>query len=336
MILTRRDHSFLIQKQSTWGTPVGDAGNFIELNLSKDVEIDRDVKVREYFGHHRTRETLYEEITTDEKGAMPKFQLEGVCKKLEIPLFLYAFYQQVTEAGSSPYGKTYTPHNSQPDLTSGAGFFFTFVSRHRNNSRSLKLTDCVVSNLVWKLTPDDYMMFTADCVARKATIINSNITGGTVTLNPATFYHLNDFDRFTIDFGAGAVSPRLVDFELRHSQDVIGAGPDGSGNVADIGLVNRKIEFVATCLDDANLQTAYTNEATNVPVSVRLGIGNATAGSVDGDLDFAFTAKLGTPEKVRLNFDDALGYKIAGTICTTASATASITEIIATGADEAW
>ena len=151
----------------------------------------------------------------------------------------------------------------------------------------------------------------------------------------ASHFHFEDIDRFTIDFGGGAqaVVP-TGDTEIKLAGDVMGVGADGSGNFQNFAyLYNRVLEFSLVINRDAQVVTAKTNWAAGTAITVNFGWGNATPGTDDGDLDFAFTGKI---DKVEENNDDVSGAIISGKILAPIAATAPITIIMANGLDRTW
>jgi len=90
----------------------------------------------------------------------------GVWQTLSLPDFyassdvlanmLYAVCQTVSEGVGSPYVKTYTLNGSvDPDFSSDAGYFFTYLENGPIASESQKITSCVVDELQIKVGPDN-------------------------------------------------------------------------------------------------------------------------------------------------------------------------------------
>ena len=86
----------------------------------------------------------------------------GVWQTLSLPDFyansdvlanmLYGVCQNVSEGASSPFVKTYTLNGSvNPDFSSNAGYFFTYLENTPIASESNKLTSCVVDELQIKI-----------------------------------------------------------------------------------------------------------------------------------------------------------------------------------------
>jgi hypothetical protein len=156
---------------------------------------------------------------------------------------------------------------------------------------------------------------------------------GTVTRPVITRWHGSEIDRFTMDFGAGAVA-QVVFGELKLSlkQKITLVSLDGAGSFLTYGISERKGQFTATLA--ANVGSALTNMLANTGVKVRFGWGNATAGTVDGDLDFAFNMKI---RDYKINNQEHLGVSIVGDIMADiANTVVPITVVVADAVDKAW
>ena len=114
----------------------------------------------------------------------------------------------------------------------------------------------------------------------------------------------------------------------------MGVGQDGAGNFTSLhALYNRVMTFSMTINRDNATQTAKTNWAAGTACTFNIGWGNASPGTVDGDLDFAFTGKI---ESVEDTNEDILGTTISGRIVAPDAATVPITIVMANLTDRTW
>jgi len=335
---TSKDKRYGIAEQTTWGTAIADGGAFQEIDC-EPTEIKADVKYRETPGVHATRNMTYGDIGADEKGALPKLSLTGEAKYDELDYFLHAFFQNVSEGVSTPFSKTFTLPSTQPDLTAiaaiaTAGQLLTFIERFPAASTSKMIKDVISNSLTLNIVPGERLKFTSELVGRGLTTFNSN-PSGTWTRAAAQYWHWEDLDRFTINWGGGAqVCVPVGPIELAYSSDIMGVGQDGTGNVQALHtLYNREGTFTLTFNRDAQAGSAKTNWAAGTAITVNIGWGNASPGTVDGDLDITFTGKIETLEDTN---EDILGTTITGRISAPDAATAPITIIMANALDRTW
>ena len=327
-----QDIKYGIFEQAAWGTVAPDDSDATELNV-EHITVDRDVKLREFNHAHANRNPIYTDKGHDGQYAQPKFTVKGPYTKAVCDYFLFGCFQSVTEADTTPFGKTFVYHATQPDFSVDAGFFFTLFQQFPTAGTTWKVKDCIVQKLTLTLDRAGQLMFSADCVGNGIPIVTSTPTGTWV----APSINLRSFGNVgvaTADFGGGVVNLVLDSFELTFGHgEIRPVGTDGSGGGQTSGLTGRGGTFSITTLWDANTQTGLTNHSGDTGISFNLGWGHATPGTDDDDLDILFTSKLNNVEPV---FDPVLGSKLTGDILATTGATEPATIIMANAIDRGW
>ena len=333
-----KDKRYGLAEQTAWGTAIADAGAFQEMDCEA-TEIKAEVKYRETPGSHATRNMTYGDISADQRGALPKLSVTGEAKQKELDYFLHAFFQNMVEGALTPFSKTFTLPVTQPDFTAiaslaAAGQILTLIERFPAASTSKKITDVISNSITLSCAPGERLKFTSELVGRGLTSFVSN-PSGTWTRAAAEYWHWEDLDRFTINWGSGAQTCVPVGaFEIALACDVMGVGQDGSGNVQALHTqFNRAMTFSLTFNRDAQATSAKTNWGAGTAITVNVGWGNASPGTVDGDLDITFTGKI---EKVEDTNEDILGTTITGRIAASTAATEPITIIMANAVDRTW
>jgi len=335
---SQKDKRYGFAEQPIWGTAVADAGAFQEIDCEAS-EIKADVKYRETPGAHATRNMTYGDIGADQKGALPKLSISGEAKFDEVDYFMHAFFQNVVEGAITPFSKTFTLPSTQPDLTAiatiaAAGQLLTLIERFPAASTSKMIKDVISNSITLSCAPGERLKFTSELVGRGITTFNSN-PSGTWTRAAAEYWHWEDLDRFTINWGAGAQTLVPVGpIEITLGCDVVGVGQDGAGNAQALhALFNRALTFSLTFNRDAQAGSAKTNWGAGTAITCNIGWGNASPGTVDGDLDITFTGKIETVEDTN---EDILGTTIAGRIIAPDATTAPLTIIMANAIDRTW
>ncbi len=329
-----KDKKYLIAAQSVWGTGVDDAAATIALSM-EPFNITPDIKVREIPGAHAIRNGIYCDMQTDVKGSMPTVPLVGPAKLTELTHFLAGCTQRVVEGVTPQFSKVFTfPTPAQePDFTDDEGHFFTIFEQDPTASRSGKLVDGIISELIIKAEKGGMLEISAQFVGRGAPTETANPTG-TATLGACTFFKWYDFKRATVDFGAGAQAVNMENFEIKLAQTIIAVGIDPAGtNFQTFIIHTREPEFSLTLLKDAHVQSAKANLRSDTAITVNIGAGNATPGTDIGDLDFTYTGKLLT---VPNEMTDILTSPMTGRILGADATTAPLTITLADGVEQGY
>jgi len=322
------DKKYTIAEQSVFGTAEADSAAGIELDI-EPVSINPDIKVREHPGVHGARWRQAADLQTDMKGAIPSFTLAGPARN-PIDHLLHAFFQSVTEGATTPFDKTFVLHSTQPDFSVSAGHFLTLIE-HKGAAESWKVGSSICSSLNLTLSVGELLQFSAEMMGMGSVTSNSS-PSGTYTRSQGNKWHFEDLDIFTVDFGAGAQALTLTGFDISLTQELTPVGPDGSGSYQTFHLSQKLGTFKLNTLEDVNTVTAMTNASADTAVTARIGWGNATPGTDDGDFDIQFTGKI---ENVVPGNDDLRQTEISGRIAAT-GATSPITIVMANAVDRTW
>uniref|UniRef100_A0A6M3JT65 Uncharacterized protein n=1 Tax=viral metagenome TaxID=1070528 RepID=A0A6M3JT65_9ZZZZ len=328
-----------IAAQSAFGTAVLDSAAFTELDC-EHVEINRDVKTVEVPGAHGTRNKRMSDVFTHGKACMPSFSLSAIVKKEELALWLYLFFQNVTEGATTPYDKTYVHLAAQPDFQADAGMWATFVAYDPAASKSFKVIDCIMSKLAFTLTKGEMVKMAADFVGRGLPSVLAN-PSGTWTRNAVSatnLFYWADLDRMTMNFGSGDKSFHCEEAGFELSQDVImvgqdAANPDGFQTYA---LTNRQSMARVKVIKDSDSHSMLAAHAANTAsLNLNVGWGNATPGTVDGDFDFECNGKI--TEQPTIDKSDPMMVDCPMTLLESDNgATAPVTVVMADAVEKAW
>ena len=330
-VIVGGDKSYGIAETATWNSHIADAGAVVKLNCEPFV-IPDGFNVRESPKAYGTREEVAANMTVDQKRAMPSVQVVSDAKLSEIPLFAAAMFQNVSEAASTPFGKTFTFPTTQPDFTAANGGF-TFGLIERDGARSKKVKDGICKALNFTQKAGERLKTSADMVLRGGASIFT--PSGTWTPGAQSYFHLEDLARFTINFGSGARSMQLKGWELSLAQQIVAMGHDGTGQFLTYAISQRAHAFKLNVAKDSYYSEARAAQLAGTLITVNIGWGNATAGSVVGDLDFTWTGKI-TQDVADDNDEELLGININGKLKASSESASSITMIIADGVDKAW
>ncbi len=296
VVSTTREKKLCLAEQSTFGTAIADSAPMI-LFGGEPASIDRDVKVRNVPISAGSRNPSKDEIITHQSMAAPKVSLSGPAKHKELDLFIYALVQNVSEAATTPFAKTFTFGDTQPDFTVNAGFFMT-VGEYSpaNNSAGTKINDCIASRLKVSCEPGELVMFECDLVGRGTPASSFNPTG-TLTQTASTFWEwaasTYGMARLSFDNGVSYDLSPAGTVEIEFNQDVTPVSIDATaGTFETFAITNPTATFRAKILNAGDAYRLFADYGDNTLLEFNWGWGHATPGTNSGDLDFAFTGKI--------------------------------------------
>lgn len=326
-----------VPEQAAWGTAGADSLDALELAV-QSIEVKEDVKNREGNSNYSgSRDDDIANHQNDVKGSTPMFDITtpGGVRKADLAPMLYGFMQGVSEGAASPYAKTFTFPATQPDFTANAGYFATFGFKDPSGSFGLKVKDCIgAEKIAFSLPVDGYLELTQSWRGRGAPAVDFT-PSGTWARSAVSRFHYLDCNA-TIDYGSGDTAVTLIGAQSwEMSQEVVPVGND-SGNVQTFGIRNRTGTFNLTILYDASARAIEADWRTGTINKCKLRWGNATPGTVDGDLYFYFGFIV--KEAKRIEGDGGIyALNITGAIVGDAANTVEqMTIILADAIDRAW
>lgn len=328
------DVKFGFNEQTVWGTAVADNAFVWELSC-QPFELPVNVAMNANDTAHGTRDRIYANLSPNVSLQLTRFTLKKEFNVNEDAHLLYAFFQTsgAFEGGSAPYAKTFVRHATQPDFTTNAGHYLTFFRWDPVAPKKLK--DCIVESLKFDFKPGGKLMLEAGIVARGNAVTTS--PSGTWSQSARSGLALpQKFDRLRIDFGSGYVTPTTQGFSLSFNRkDLIGVGGAVSTDWQSLFTGQIVGKFDIEVVKDSNFLTVETNHPAGTPVTINIGYGNASPGTVAGDLDFVLMGMIDTPPD---NTDNQaiLASHFKGEILGASSAAPGATIIIADNTDRNW
>lgn len=298
-----------IAQQTTWGTIWPDASAFDQIVCDKP-ELTADVRKRDHLAVTGARWEDVANMARDEVGANPTLKLpDHFVRKKQLAVILFSFFQNVTEAGSTPYKKTFTFHDTQPDFTAvpSTACFLTACMKMPVASNSLKVKDLICRSISLKCAPGGLLSLSADFIGRGAMVLTGN-PSGTWTAQPVAtttvmnFYPFEKMVRYTYDF-AGAASPGAGAWELNAQIGKVIPVGQSAGFCQSFAIGQYGGTFKGSIMWNSTEQAFLTNYPLGTPVTINAAWGNATAGTDDGDLDIT---AYGVLDEVSINPADVL------------------------------
>lgn len=329
-----RDMRFAIAQQAALGTAVPDAQDYVELDC-EPFEVNYNVKQIVFNSSHGKRYKTDNDIITHQKGVMPSFTISGTANHDSIDYFINAFTQNVTETGVSPYVKTFTMHESQPNFNgisaiTEVGQLLTIILRDPVGGKSVKCADCIAKGLTLTWAQGEPLKYSAEFVSKDAPSFSSTPSGVWTNVTSGDLYYFEDI---TIVKIAGT-DYHLNSFELALTQEVLPVGQDGSGNFADYAITNRELGFTIKIVKDEDFEALLTAWTGNNAVDIDLKIGT---GSTDGDIAFDLHGKFNADTGVQKVYDELMHGEVSGILTETADkVTDPLVITLANDNDRTW
>lgn len=320
--------------QTTFGTAEADTVAMDELDCEA-LEVNRDVKELEVAGAHASRQQNVGDIIVHKNDAMPTFTIDAIIKKEEIARWMVLYFQVITEDVTTPFKKTYTMSDSQPNFAGGAGYYITFIERDTEASKSVKVKDALLKSMTLTLSADQPLRASMEFVGLGIPEVTSNPSGAWTRNDLSNLFFRSHVDVCSVDLTAGTKNFHLHELELSFSRNVVGIGNDGAGGFKDWVLAQPENRFKLTVPKDTDWSDIISDHNAGTEIDLRVGWGNATPGTDDGDLDFAIHGKMDGPAGAEKTHDEMILGVISGRMLKSAT-TESITVILADAIDATW
>jgi len=321
-----------ISQEATFGTAIADAGAFVQIAEFDSVSIDYGLTL-DLTPKNRGKRIAYDaDVYASQTGGLRTITLSNVVfRKVEIAEFLYGVFQNVTEAAATPYMKTFSVSDSQPNFAANAGYFFTLGIKNVSNHDE-KFTSCIVQEL--RLRAD---MVGGDGRLRGDVVIISGFAAttnaafsGTWTINTQAYFDAHLFDTKTVL--TKDVVLYNMEFVINNNAKRFGNNTSGNCQGYSIGVP----ELLLT----GSVNIKYDAETVGFLASMLAGtegvieIGYDTATPTDGDIVFDFNEA----QLTAVDHDDNREEGIARTINFKGVATAAATpEIrVCDALDQTW
>jgi hypothetical protein len=330
-----KEKQYGLLEQATWGTAIAESSSVLKIDTA-GFTIDPDVKIRESNQSHGTRRPYVGELIAHTNRSAPLIGVPSIeAKQGLLDYFLYLLFQSVTEGAVTPYSKTFSILDVQPDFSVSAGMFATLWERFADANTSRKVKDVIGKSITLSCAPGEPLMVSVELVGRGAVTETEN-PSATWTRPTDNFWYWEQIDRATLNWGAGLMDLTLQGFEISMSHAAIPYGNDGAGNFETFGVTNWDLGFKLKVGEDIT-QDIRTNFLValkaGTDIIFNIGWGNASPGTVDGDLDLAWRGRV---TKVTPHLEEILGIDVEGKILTTAVGTSPITIIMANAIDRTW
>jgi len=332
---TYRSHEIQIgyAVESTFGTAIADDQNFTSLVEFDSISINHGVfqdlsSKRRGSVPHRYNEDAY----VSETGMLREITINNlILRKLDLPIFLYALFQNVSEAVGDPYQKDYTFPTTITDIGGSNGMFFTFGIDAHIASYDEKYTSCIVRNMTLKAdrtAEDGRLMADITLISGFAGSDTANFSG---TWSPSAQAYFNMHKSSNDQIDDTDIVP--YSWEITIDNKAVRGGGDSNGDAEYYHMLDEDADFDLnlSCKYDSAVQAELAAFRAGTETKFELGIGT---GGTDGDFAFSSYGHYTDHQRISnergsgLNIPVNCGYDNTGSNAPTIS--------VADGQDRSW
>lgn len=294
---TRHDVSYGIVEQSAWGTAEVGSGTFVRLDCEA-AEIDADARYHELRVVTGFRDLDKSQLIHHTKGSAPFMPVVGHIKKDDLPLFLFAVMQNVTEDVATPFSKAFIfPESGQPDLSAGAGIIFTVGKKMPTaaDSHSFRDAICKQLNLVWEPEGESGIgKMTALMVGRGTANRAYDMSSATLTPYDNDLFYFHDLNTCTVNTGSAVgVTPTRIEIEIGNNMMPVSVDTGTPGQYGCMILVEYYCTCRITCAWDATVDDIKNEAELSTSATDRQWIIDWGTSGADGFLRFDMNAQPG-------------------------------------------
>lgn len=268
-------------EESVFGTPVADAAAFNQMACEPFV-INPDVKQR---APNRASGYLHPDIAhvwNDSLGAMPNCSIKfpGV-QKNHLAFLLYLVFQNVVEAGTTPFQKTFTFPSVGPDFSANGGEFITLIGKSPVAAASEKVTSMIGRSLSLTLNPTaDEGNLAAELALVGKAFSRSATPSGTWTKAANNLFNFHNIALCTLGGSNLILSDMKFNIECAYEP----GGSDGAGSFQNLVLTGINVTTEVTGLWDTVTRAALDAFSAGTEIDFILKWGTT---GVDGYLSVA-------------------------------------------------
>jgi len=289
-VYTSTDEKWSFAEQTTWGTAVGDSAAQVGI-LTEGFGINSEINFRNPPRARAQRYSHTNDVVADTKGVV--FNSDGANGpgvKDYIDYLFYGVMQNVTESSGTPFQKTFTFGQTQPDFSANAGIFFTLWNKAQVASTSQKLYDAIISELTLSCAPDanESILWAAPTWIGRTHSDTANPSGTVTYPDFASTDQFNFYDIGVATLGGSSVvlGNNGVSITIRNNASKVG---QSSGVPQTFALPRYEVEMSWHILWDSVARTMMSNARAGTAVAFELEWGSSGS---DGHLEFTGSSKI--------------------------------------------
>lgn len=321
-----------IAQESTFGTAIADNAAFVQIPEFDSISIDYGL-TQDFSLKNRGKRIAYDaDLYASQTGGTRVITISGmVVRRTELAEWLYGVFQNVTEGAATPYEKTFSVADDQPDFASNEGYFFTLGIKNPITAYDEKYTSCIVREITISadmVGGDGRLKADVTIISGFAASTTSTLSG-TWTISTQNYYDANLFDTKTYNTNDLV----LYGFSVSINNNAKRIGNNSSGNAEGYAIGVPEIEITGNLnvKYDANTQGALADTLAGTERVIEFGLADGTAA---GDLMFDFNEAVLVSTDRDDNRDEGVSRTLNFKAVANSGATPQIR--VADGVDQAW
>ena len=271
--------------ETTFGTAVVDAGAFNVIpdfgSISIDYGIFQDTSAR-----NRGKRIAYDaDIYTSQTGGIRVITMNDiVIHHGTLSRLLYGVFQNVTEGAETPFEKTFSIADTQPDFSSNEGYFFTLGIKNPIAAYDEKFTSCIVQSLSLHadlIGGDGRLRANATIISGFANDLAATFSGTWSVEAASTYIDCNLFDTKT--YNTSDMVLYSFNIDINNAAKRIGNTIAGNCEGYTIAVPEATITGSIKAKYDTTIQAANGDYIAGTERVIEWGLANGTA---TGDIMF--------------------------------------------------
>ncbi len=275
-----------LESSAAFGTGMADSSTPVEHSGDPIIFVP-DFKIRTRNAYRGQNWDDGADLVNDSKGALPSCVISGPAIKTELPDFLYALFQNVTEVETTPFQKTFNFLSPAPDFSADTGYYMTAWGVAPVASQHEKIDSLIAEKLEFTLNPESndgnlFMSATMKGIGYSAT---ANMTG---TPGKSAFVGFNAFDVKLCQLDSTDLIPEEI--KITFENVIKGVGWDDTlDTYASLALVRRACTVEIKGMWDAVTRAGLVKFGSGAETLFQLTFG---ATGVSGYLDFTIRGRV--------------------------------------------
>jgi len=297
-----------IAQEAAFGTAITNAG----FHLAEFDEVSVDWGLTQSIPSLRAaRMASDSDVYVSQTGGTRTITISNITfRRQDLPEFLYAVLQNVTEGATTPFQKTFEQWSSAPDFGSDAGYFCTVgIYMPEGAGKGFTFKSCVCTQLDLKadlIGGDGRLTGTATFISGFAADPSATIAG--TSISSQAYFDFNAMSTKTL----GGNDIVVYGFDISIKNNAVRVGNDSSGDAENYSFGIPEVEITGTLKTkhDANTGDIADDLVAGTPREIILSVGtDDTTGHCQIDLDNVVFTDHGMDAKQQQGFAVELPFK---------------------------
>jgi hypothetical protein len=279
-------------EEATFGTAIVDTANYSMFECTIPTGIDYGMVRSLDVKNDGSRMASDANVYYNQTGGLRVIPFSDmIVRKTDLGVLLYLVTQNVSEAATTPYTKTFTLTNTttQPDFTANAGMFATIGIKDPIASNHRKFTSCILKTLTLTAdlrSSDPRLKASGEFISGFANSATANFATGTWAYATQAYFNMRALT--TKQIGGTDIVLYGFTFTFNNNAVIMGCNTTGYAESYAVGVPEWEVTGELITKYDSVTDGLIANSIAGTGSKIQIATGTAAA---DGHFDF--TANIG-------------------------------------------